>query len=364
MRQKTLKTFAYGHDFGNSEIAGVLLGQGWKQERQIPSVFAPGTWREVETFAGSLGKSVQDYLHFGHYVLSYVNERDQLVEKYLGQKVFDDGLSPSTTRADQERYWRNNYSLEALMVGSASCVQEQSYGLHVVTGLPIHLYTPEHARRVEAALLGSHVFTLNGRERSMVVHSVKVVAEGAGALIAYGSNDSEVIEGVIDIGGETTDLYGARGQRPIRAMCDGLSRGVAAAADLFNQKFRENYGRALSLNRCMQLLRQHVNKEAYTDVRDAQRRVVQAGEIANLIETALATVGQEIATFVAQKWKEQQFEMQRALIVGGGAYYFTPSIIERLPFAKAVPRPEMANALGYATLAEAILTRARQEAAG
>jgi hypothetical protein len=364
MRQSTLKTFAYGHDFGNSEINGILIGQGWHQERQIPSVFAPGTWREVETFAGSLGKSVQDYLHFGHYVLSYVNERDQLIEKYLGQKVFDDGIAPSTTRADQERYWRNHYSLEALMVGSASCVQEQSYGLHVVTGLPVHLYTPEHARQVEAALLGSHVFTLNGQERAMVVQSVKVVAEGAGALIAYGSNDPAIVDGVIDIGGETTDLYGARGQRPIRAMCDGLSRGVAAAADLFNQKFRENYGRALSLSMCMQLLRQYASRVAFTEVRDAQRRVIQVTDLAQLIENALATVGQEIATFVAQKWKEQQFEMQRALIVGGGAYYFTRSIIERLPFARTVPRPEMANALGYATLAEAILTRARREAAG
>ena len=364
MHQSTLKTFAYGHDFGNSEIDGVLVGPGWHQERQIPSVFAPGTWREVETFAGSLGRSVQEYLQYGHYVLSYVNRRDQLVEKYLGQKVFDDGLSPSTTRADQERYWRNDYSLEALMVGSASCVQEQSYGLHVVTGLPVHLYTPEHARRVEEALIGAHVFRLNGWERSMVVQSVKVVAEGAGALIAYGRSDPETVEGVIDVGGETTDLYGARGQRPIRAMCAGLPRGVAAAADLFHQKFRESYGRALSLQMCTQLLRQHVAGVPFTEVRDVHRHIVPSADLAILIETALALVGQEIATFVAQQWKEQQFEMQRALIVGGGAYYFKHAITDRLPFARVVPRPEMANALGYAALAETMLTRAHQQIAG
>ncbi len=364
MHPPTLKTFAYGHDFGNSEIDGVLIGQGWHQERQIPSVFAPGTWREVESFAGSLGRSVQEYLQYGHYVLSYVNRRDQLIEKYLGQKVFDDGLSPSTTRADQERYWRNDYSLEALMVSSASCVEEQSYGLHVVTGLPVHLYTPENARRVEEALAGAHVFRLNGRERSMVVQSVKVVAEGAGALIAYGSSDPAIVEGVIDVGGETTDLYGARGQRPIRAMCAGLPRGVAAAADLFNQKFRESYGRALSLHMCTQLLRQHIARVAYTEVRDAHRQIVPPMDLAQLIDTALDMIGQEIATFVAQRWKEQQFEMQRALIVGGGAYYFKRSIVDRLPFARMAPRPEMANALGYATLAEAIMTRAQTQVAG
>lgn len=364
MPQPTLKTFAYGHDFGNSEIDGVLFGQGWHQERQIPSVFAPGTWREVETFAGSLGRNVQEYLQYGHYVLSYINRHDQLVEKYLGQKVFDDGLSPSTTRADQERYWRNDYSLEALMVGSASCVEEQSYGLHVVTGLPVHLYTPENAHRVEEALIGVYMFRLNGRERSMVVQSVKIVAEGAGALIAYGGSDPSHIEGVIDIGGETTDLYGARGQRPIRALCAGLPRGVAAAADLFNQKFRERYGRALSLDVCGQLLRQHIARVAYTGVRDIHRQRVPAMDLAHLIDTALSMVGQEIATFVAQQWKEQQFEMQRALLVGGGAYHFQHSIVDRLPFARMVPRPEMANALGYATLAEAILTRAYNQITG
>jgi hypothetical protein len=361
MRQSTLKTFAYGHDFGNSEICGVLIGQGWHQERQIPSVFAPGSWREVERFAGTAGKSINEYLQFGHYVLSYLDSQDRTVEKYIGQKVFDDGLQPHTTRADQERYWRNNYSLEALMVGSASCVQEPIYALHVVTGLPIHLYSPENAQQVQAALSGTHTFKLNGVDRSMVVLSVKVVAEGAGALIAYGSNEAGEVEGVIDIGGETTDLYAARGQRPLRALCDGKSLGVAAAADLFSQKFRETYKRPLSLDTCYQLLRQHVARAGYTEVRDSERRIIQAFDLADMIEDALMTTGQEIATFVAQRWKDQLYDMKRVLIVGGGAHYFKNSILQRISYAKSVPRPEMANATGYANLAEMVLARAQGE---
>lgn len=363
MRHSSLPTFAYGHDFGNSETCGMLIGQGWHQERQIPSVFAPGSWREVENFASSLGKTVNEYMQYGHYVLEYQNDKEYTVEKYIGRKVFDDGLQPSTTRADQERYWRNNYSLETLMVGSASCIQEPIYGLHVVTGLPIHLYSPENAQRVQAALTGAHVFKLNGQDRSMVIHSVKVVAEGAGALIAYGSNENHTLEGVIDIGGETTDLYVARGQRPLKALCDGRAIGVATAADLFNQKFRETYGRSLSLDICSTLMRQHVARANYTEVRDAQRLVIQSLDLAQLINTALTAVGQEIATFVAQRWKDYLFEMGRVLIVGGGAYYFKQSIHERLNFAKAVPRPEMANAAGYASLAEVILARTGAPAA-
>lgn len=356
MRKPTLKTFSYGHDFGNSEICGVLTGHGYHQNRQIPSVYAPGTWREVETMAASAGKSVREYLQFGHFVLSYRTGQDQLIEKIIGQKVFDDGLQPSTTRADRERYWRNNYSLEALMVGSASANSETGYGLHVVTGLPVHLYTLENTQAVIDSLLGAHTFTLNNEPRTMVVESVKVVAEGAGALVAYAVSDNQ-IEGVIDVGGQTTDLYAARGQKPIRAMCKNLQKGVAAAADLFNTKFIENYGRPLSLYTCQLLMRQHVAQDPYLDVRDSQRRIVQPGDLAALIDYALDTIGQEIATFVAQAWADHMYDVSRALIVGGGAHYFKQAIQARLPFAKSVPAPEMANAEGYARLAEAIIQR-------
>jgi hypothetical protein len=356
MRKSTLKSFAYGHDFGNSETCGVLTGHGYHQNRQIPSVYASGSWRESETMAASAGKSVREYLQFGHYVLSYTNERDQLIERIIGQKVFDDGLHPSTTRADRERYWRNNYSLEALMVGSASANTEPGYGLHVVTGLPVHLYTLENTQAVVNALAGTYTFKLNNEARTMVVESVKVVAEGAGALVAYASGENQ-IEGVIDAGGQTTDLYGARGQKPIRAMCKNLQKGVAAAADLFSAKFAENYGRPLSLNVCQLLMRQHVSQVDYLEVRDSQRRVVRSEELAGLIDSALDTIGQEIATFVAQAWADHMYDVSRALIVGGGAHYFKRSIQARLPFAKSVPAPEMANAEGYARLAEAVMQR-------
>jgi len=356
----SIKVFAYGHDFGNSETCGVMSGNGYHQKRQIPSVFAPGTWREVETLAASAGKSTSQYVQFGHYILDYVNESGQHIERIVGQKVFDDGLTPSTTRADRERYWRNGYSLEALMVGSASCTPEAVYALHVVTGLPVSLYTMENARSVQSALLGTHTFRLNNENRSMVVQSVKVVAEGAGALIAHGSQSGQ-IEGVIDIGGQTTDLYGAQRQTPIRSMCKGLNKGVAAAADLFASKFNEEYGRPLALNVCQTLMRRHVAGVPYDiDLRDSNRNFIQPDDIALLIDGALETVGQEIATFVSQAWADQLFDLSRALVVGGGAYYFRKQIQARLSYAKSVLAPEMANAEGYASLAEVIMQRAAQ----
>lgn len=349
-----LKIYAIGHDFGNVETCCVISGNGYvNQTRQIPSIFAVGNWREVETMAHASGQSISSYLQYGHYVLSYTNEQGQLIEKIIGRKVFDDGRRPAHTRGDKERYWLNHYNLEMLMVGSAATVTDQIYGLHVVTGLPVHLYTIENMQAVIAALHGTHTFKLNNVDRSMAVLSVKVIAEGAGALLAYGSNSNRV-EGVIDIGGETTDLFAARNQKPISDMCHSLEKGVAAAAELFNAKFREHYGRLLPMGTVQELMRQHVSKQAFLEVRDSKRRVVQPMDLAALIDYALDAVGQEIATFVQQSWSNHLYDMGRALLVGGGAHYFKRSILERLPFAKAVPVPEMANAEGYVRLATAI----------
>ncbi len=358
MRQSTLPTYAYGHDFGNSDTNGVLIGNGWHQERQIPSVFAPGSWSDVENIAKSAGKTVSEYLQFGHYVLKYVNAKDRQVEKYIGSKVFDDRLEPMTTRADLERYWRNDYSLEALMVGSSSCIQDEAYSLHVVTGLPVRLYTQENARLVQGALLGSHTFCLNGVYRTVNVLSVRVIMEGAGALIAYGTGQGDSMEGVIDIGGETTDLYVARSMRPFKALIQGARLGVASIADKLGEKFKQDYGRLLNMDTCLTLLRQHANHLPYLQVKDRNHLYIDPADLAILIENAISEIGQQIATFVSQIWGENVYDMTRILIVGGGAHYFKPLILERFRNARSVPKPEMANAAGYASMAEAILEQA------
>ncbi len=364
MRASTIKTYAYGHDFGNSDTNGVMIGNGWHQERQIPSVFAPGSWGDVENMAKSAGKSINEYLQFGHYCLEYVNEQDRTIEKYVGSKVFDDRLEPMTTRADQERYWRNGYSKEALMVGSGSCVQDEAYNLHVVTGLPIKLYTQDNARLVQNALKGTHTYRLNGAWRTVTVESVRVIMEGAGALIAYGTGQGDSMEGVIDIGGETTDLYVARSMRPYKALIRGTRLGVANIADKLGEKFQQDFHRSLNLDTCNVLLRQHVNRMPYIQIKDRNHMYIDPAELANLIENAISEIGTQIATFVSQIWGENVFDMQRILIVGGGAHYFKPAIVERFRNARSIPKPEMANAAGYASMAEAVMEAASEQNAG
>ncbi len=353
--------FSYGHDFGNSETCAVLTSTSGRYERRIPSITSIGSWRKVQATAQGAGREIAEILAPHHYVLEYDNATiGRRIEKFIGQKVIDDGAKPMDTHGDSSRYWMNNYSLEMLMVGSASMAQAHEYGLHIVTGLPISIYLddPTNVTRVQQALLGTHVFSLNGVQRVMHIESVKVIMEGAGALIAYGSSQ-DVLQGVIDIGGRTTDLYVARGQKPRAANSKGFSLGVAAAAERFSEKFRDAYHYTLSFEARMELLKQHVSGAPYRLVNDKEGVRVHDDRLQSLLSSALREIGQEITTTVVAAWDDILMEFDTILIVGGGAHYFAEDIQTRIRRSHTSLKPELANAAGYASLAEAVTNKAR-----
>ena len=355
----TYPVLAFGHDFGNASECGVLVGGIGKVECQIPSIASIGSWQKVVSAAHGSGQSVNDILAPDHYVLEY-NSNGTRIEKYIGNKVYADGATPLTSHGDSSRYWLNNYSLEMLMVSTASVIRDHEYGVHVVTGLPIKIYLDDanNIALVKNALQGTHVFMLNGIQRVMHVESVNVIMEGAGALIEHGSK-MDVLQGVIDLGGRTTDLYVSRGQKPRAANSVGFDMGVASAAERFSEKFREAYHYAPSFETVQALLRQHVAGEMYRTVRDKGHERVPDERLAALLNSSLREIGKEIATKIAAAWDNTLNEFDIILIVGGGAYYFAEDIQARIPGARVAPKPAMANAFGYARLADAIATRSR-----
>lgn len=355
--------FPIGHDFGNSETNQLMFVDGMRVERRTPSIASIGSWKKVVASAKGSGQRVEDIVASNHYILEYDNQEGRRVEKFIGQKVYDDGAKPMETHGDSSRYWTNNYNLEMLMVGAASMVGSPTeFGLHVVTGMPIQVYLddPNNAEYVKKALSGTHNFVLNGIERTMHVLSVTVIMEGAGALIAHGDK-SDTLQGVIDIGGRTTDLYVARGQKPRAANSKGFSLGVGAAAERFAEKFRENYGYTLSAEARMELLKQHVSGLPYRTVKDKSGVRILDSQLRLLLTSALREIGQEIATTVVATWDEILMEFGTILIVGGGAHYFAEDIESRINGAHRPHKPEMANAAGYAGLANAIHQRARMQ---
>ncbi|HET8840789.1 MAG TPA: ParM/StbA family protein [Ktedonobacteraceae bacterium] len=359
---KNAKHYGYGHDFGNSETCGVLAWQNGKNDLMFPSVYSDGSMLAVQEAAHGAMKDVGDYLGPDDYILEYT-QGTTLVQKYIGKKAISDGKEKNTL-SSTNRYWTNNYSLEALMVGSGSCTREKEYLLTVVTGLPIQLFSATNAEKVKAALLGEHGFTLNGVDRRMKIVEVGVVREGAGALNAYGQKTG--VQGIIDIGGETTDLYLAEGMKPKELYCKGQNVGVAEAAIRFNVTFKAQFGYELKHSQASQLLREYVtNGTLVSTTRDNRGDAIPVARLCELIENALISTGKDITTFIQQTWKGELRVIDRAYIVGGGAYYFSKyiSTAEGMKFIEKADFPGMGNALGYAFFAKAMMARSKKEMA-
>jgi len=258
-----------------------------------------------------------------------------------------------------ERYWRNNWSLAALMVASGSLISDQAYALHVTTGVPVKHFSDQMKAQVVDALKGTYTFTLNNTSRTMIVKSVKVVSEAAGALIAYGENKGRD-EGLIDVGGFTTDLYGVRSQRPIMSMRNATQKGVSHAIDLFNRKFKGEFGVELVPNTCRQIFREYAAKKITTTVRDLNKKAVPLRDVGRLVNEAVQVVGDEIAGFVQSAWSSNP-DVERALLVGGGAYYFKDIVCERFPYVTVPADPEYANVLGYVALSAQTMMKFEHE---
>src|SRR5207249_1937437 len=142
---------------------------------------------------------------------------------------------------------------------SGSLIPQTEYALNMVTGLPVETFVNADIRRkVKQALEGEHRFTLNGVRRLAVVRVMKTIMEGAGAIIAHGAND-EILQGCIDPGGRTTDLFVAEGQSPILHLCKGKELGVEVAADLLSSRFQAKYQRPLKASETRELFHAYVN---------------------------------------------------------------------------------------------------------
>lgn len=360
-----LPIYAYGHDFGNAETGGVLFdGNHGQRAITLPSATALGSLRDLAELRSALGESdthsLTDALQQGEYVLEFNGS-----ELFVGNLALKQARHATTARGDISRY-KSPRSLHLLLVASAAMIPQPEYQLHVTTGLPVETYSnAEMRKQVKHALEGEHRFTLNGVRRLAVVRVLKTVMEGAGAVIAHGAN-STITQGCIDVGGRTTDLFVAEGQMPILHQCKGKDLGVEAAADLLSARFQHRYHRPLKPSEIRELLHAHAHKRTYPTISASG---VQVGEyeLSSWIEGALANIGNDIASFVGSVWNASESgavgsDIGLVLLVGGGAYYFAEPLRARIPHLVVPHRPELANAIGYAALANEVSRRIRSVA--
>src|SRR6266496_6785220 len=241
-------TYAYGHDYGNSETCGVQISSsGMPQVLIMPSALYTGSYDElVQKVSGS--SSMSSLLGILHEQAHTIELHDN--QWYVGHLAIEQApsnmeISALTSRGDISRYWSDR-SLALLLATSGALIPESEYGLYVVTNLPIATHNENNVHLVKFALSGDHEFVLDGRPRLAHVRVMKTIMEGAGANIAYGPGGQEKV-GVIDIGGRTTDAYMVTGQLPITEQCKSLDTGVESAIDAIIPAFEERFRYPLSL---------------------------------------------------------------------------------------------------------------------
>lgn len=359
-----------GHNYGNSTTLGVLRANGQEVSRVIyPSNQAPGSIAKLER-----QKEAAFMEHTPRAALYSPFCMDPMVLNYGGNETFHGYLAfqerqGDTSRADYTRYWGiGNLRALLMTLGKLLPAWVTEADIFVVTHLPVGAFTPENRKKVAEQLTGTYNYetVVDGVQRalSVNVYVTKVVMEGAGALLAYGLT-GQVLQGVIEGGGFTHDLYTARGQQPNLDQCKSLETGVENIGDLMNDKMADaTGGHRFSVEETHQILLASVSPITRSDGRRypmvyLDGRLFEDFEIEHWVRLARVDLAQKIKSFVSTTWRTDQSggvarSFARVLYVGGAPYHFGQTLSQILPGLKVPENPEFADTVGAAIGAESL----------
>lgn len=266
---------------------------------------------------------------------------------FVGQLAIEESRDASAGRNDVSRYW-GGHTLRLLL---ALAAQANVSGIvRVMTGLPVSVWSAESKRQVQHSLIGEHTYAVNGKERTLIVEACGVMMEGAAALASY--NLTNTTQAVIDIGGRTTDLFWAEGVKPVARLCGAEEHGVEQAGDILRQGTRELFRRSLTPSEVHGTIRALVTNEVPPRIFNGAQEL----DLVPAAQSAISTVGEQIASYVSREWGDDLGTVARAagrvLLVGGGAYYFHGALKEAIPHLEIARAPEFANAFGYLSIGQ------------
>jgi plasmid segregation protein ParM len=336
-----VRTFAYGHDFGNAEVGGVVIDGNNILKRTMPTAISIGDPRTL--------KSLGVVLDSEDYVFQMEGETNSY---YIGKLALTQGSAPTSERGNIRRYEGDN-SVRTMLVNAATLIGRNAFKLRVVTGLPVETYKDDPAarQRIIDKLNGVYNFSLNGYKHTVEVEVERVLPEGSSAIITGGQRD-KVLQGVIDIGGRTTDLYVSNGMNPMVSACIGSPLGVETATDILIRNVKAYYGRVLDQDEARTIMHAYVAGRSHSAISHNGKDI----EVDSFAAEAVDLVGGQILSWVASRWNSSEMgdvgaRYKRIFLIGGGALYFFDQLKKRIPHLEMLSEPEFVNALGYATMA-------------
>ena len=344
-----MNTYSFGYDFGNAETCGVVFVNGRKIMKSFPTAIS----QESGTRLSNIGVGMKS----DHYIFQMEGKH---AEFFIGNLALEQGASIYNGYGDPGRYW-SRYSLMALLTLASSMIDDMEFSLNVVTGIPVETYSGnvENRQKIKSALEGTYAFSVNKRKRIVHVKVERVIMEGAGAAIAYGTSRGR--QGTVDIGGRTTDLYASNGQVPDLKYCYGTPIGVQTAMDIINASFENLYGAPLEKQFLRELLYAHANMLPLPYAHARGKEI----DMRDMLDEAIEQTVESLISFIRSKWRSSESDtvvasgFGRVAVVGGGARYFYKAINRDIPQAVCADDPEYANAYGYWMFAEQQLRRLR-----
>ncbi len=226
----------------------------------------------------------------------------------------------------------------------------------IMVGLPVEvmLNTPvakETLRGLKSWLVGEHVFCLDGQETVVTVAGVKIMAQPAGSLFAWGMNDEGTwirdladLENallVCDIGFNTLDLFAIQAHRITRQFTGGDTAGIRRAAEMLMQTVRARYDVAITRLQADAFLRSPKPIFSYAGGDE---------DLQPFVQQALGSAAAQIGDFVETKVGNGR-QFRRILFSGGGSELLRADLTRRYPHGEFIPNPVTANALGLARIA-------------
>jgi hypothetical protein len=236
---------------------------------------------------------------------------------------------------------------------------EGEHRANVMVGLPVEVMADREQARATLRGLRSwmatrHKYGVNGREVTLDVEIVKVMAQPAGTFFAWGLNSQgKWVRGrsalrapvaICDIGFHTLDLFTVEGGEVVARFTGGDTVGMRRAAGLIISAVRTGHGVDLSLH------------EADALVRQRRPRLHTAGgevELRAQVDQALDTTAAAVVTFMERQWGNGR-QFAYLLFTGGGVEALKATLLRQYPHGVMLPNAVSANALGLARYATRI----------
>lgn len=261
----------------------------------------------------------------------HIISRDE-IERFVGRLAVERARAASSGRGSDARYY-DGTTLDFLLAGVAAALPSATkIAIRLTTVIPISLW--HIAPRVEQATVGTHKFSYNGRDVTVLIRSATIRRE---AEAAYPALDGDVSGKVliIDIGGRTVNLalFTAGEYRGGKT----LELGVEAALDSVDTQLQAQGAARLTLAERGELINALVDNKPYVVAGQRIGTIARAQFVA-----AARALCQEVSTVAPVD------KADRIILIGGGAYpaLFGETIKAELPRAERHAIPELANAYG------------------